>query len=178
MSPRPGPSPSTRRAWIEMGQDVRALADIIMSPSTRRAWIEMGRRSRAHPLHLVALHPEGVDRNRRATCHKSPRCRSPSTRRAWIEIQKSEDRAFSTLVALHPEGVDRNAVKVHCGCKAEVALHPEGVDRNFRSAPPNAWCRSSPSTRRAWIEMFVAIVTPQLRIVALHPEGVDRNITP
>ncbi len=37
-------------------------------------------------LVLVALHPEGVDRNNNKGCHGNNVIRSPSTRRAWIEI--------------------------------------------------------------------------------------------
>ena len=33
------------------------------SPSTRRAWIEIRRLIRLDPRRVVALHPEGVDRN-------------------------------------------------------------------------------------------------------------------
>ena len=60
--------------------------------------------------------------------------------------------------------------------KHPVALHPEGVDRNsffvlikFRKF----W--SSPSTRRAWIEIILMELMLSLLAVALHPEGVDRN---
>ena len=57
------PSPSTRRAWIEMSR--RACGIIVWwSPSTRRAWIEIICSSFARIKSLVALHPEGVDRNR------------------------------------------------------------------------------------------------------------------
>ena len=59
----------------------------------------------------VALHPEGVDRNK--------------------------DFAFCTIrgiaVALHPEGVDRNRKARNARQHAQVALHPEGVDRNLRT---------------------------------------------
>ena len=102
---------------------------------------------------LVALHPEGVDRNQSAPNSASRRPWSPSTRRAWIEIsQKSVDRALST-VALHPEGVDRNkALDLACQ-RSLVALHPEGVDRNLSLYRyPDTWY-VSPSTRRAWIEI-------------------------
>ena len=34
-------SPSTRRAWIEMGSPVQSNMDAERSPSTRRAWIEI-----------------------------------------------------------------------------------------------------------------------------------------
>ena len=57
---------------------------------------------------VVALHPEGVDRN-----HRLPKV------------------ARVVLVALHPEGVDRNLNIAHgLEYDLDVALHPEGVDRN------------------------------------------------
>ena len=58
---------------------------------------------------------------------------------------------------------------------ASVALLAEGVDRNdvclelFDGGP------ESPSSRRAWIEIFYCVLLPQLRQVALLAEGVDRN---
>ena len=57
---------------------------------------------------IVALHPEGVDRN-----------------------FEGGDEPEGEEVALHPEGVDRNNLSVGgiCGLRV-VALHPEGVDRN------------------------------------------------
>ena len=57
----------------------------------------------------VALHPEGVDRNKSCVSRKATSRRSPSTRRAWIEISRYRGRESSRAVALHPEGVDRNA---------------------------------------------------------------------
>ena len=78
------------------------------SPSTRRAWIEIGTATYLSPRRRVALHPEGVDRNKL--------------------IIDAFERVCE--VALHPEGVDRNmdcAIRQPC---ALVALHPEGVDRN------------------------------------------------
>ena len=102
-------------------------------------------------------------------------------------------------VALLAEGVDRNT-----GCcrgeltKGRVALLAEGVDRNrflhakcyaARTSPSSrrAWIeirtshrlrftRQSPSSRRAWIEMWA--IPPPLPVlkVALLAEGVDRNI--
>ena len=80
---------------------------------------------------MVALHPEGVDRNKYVAVpelHKEspstrrawieiPFCaplqmegRSPSTRRAWIEIETNAATSASDAVALHPEGVDRNSI--------------------------------------------------------------------
>ena len=85
-------------------------------------------------LALVALHPEGVDRNILAG--------------VLIRYYR---------VALHPEGVDRNVdLRIRDRLRDPVALHPEGVDRNLRTA----WNRQSkswsPSTRRAWIEISKA----------------------
>ena len=36
---------------------------------------------------------------------------------------------------------------------------------------------TSPSTRRAWIEIQIQSLKISVSAVALHPEGVDRNIT-
>ena len=57
---------------------------------------------------VVALHPEGVDRNLRFLSQFSG----------------------GHPVALHPEGVDRNAKESKGYPHLCVALHPEGVDRN------------------------------------------------
>ena len=59
---------------------------------------------------IVALHPEGVDRNRGANVELKHYRVSPSTRRAWIEIGISSKAQKTALVALHPEGVDRNVL--------------------------------------------------------------------
>ena len=104
--------------------------------------------------YLVALHPEGVDRNQQ--CLYLPLGwdgESPSTRRAWIEICPKTVYIILLRVALHPEGVDRNNNRCTCLMSWCVALHPEGVDRNRYS--------------------FRHFFRP--RRVALHPEGVDRN---
>ena len=81
-----GWSPSTRRAWIEIGWNRREALAAAESPSTRRAWIEILNRGSDTEAAAVALHPEGVDRNRLAQHYKIQRLASPSTRRAWIEI--------------------------------------------------------------------------------------------
>ena len=78
-------SPSTRRAWIEIG--LRLCAGVqLESPSTRRAWIEIAGFVRFQAPAPVALHPEGVDRNSAIMSRKTTGIVSPSTRRAWIEI--------------------------------------------------------------------------------------------
>ena len=56
-----------------------------MSPSTQRAWIEIQSGDDGKPDGIVALHPEGVDRN--------------PVRVFFLGV---------SVVALHPEGVDRN----------------------------------------------------------------------
>ena len=56
-------SPSTRRAWIEIDQSCDAKCAASQSPSTRRAWIEINYEEYINFLKVVALHPEGVDRN-------------------------------------------------------------------------------------------------------------------
>ena len=60
--PLSAPSPSTRRAWIEIPLFGLSFTDP-ESPSTRRAWIEIRWNLRAQRTSGVALHPEGVDRN-------------------------------------------------------------------------------------------------------------------
>ena len=81
---------------------------IALSPSTRRAWIEIAPDHNNREHRNVALHPEGVDRNRPALFFL----------------------CSSATVALHPEGVDRNIYELNYKKGASVALHPEGVDRN------------------------------------------------
>ncbi len=78
----------------------------------------------------VALHPEGVDRNR-------------PHQRCYVEL----------AVALHPEGVDRNAHA--CAGRPEVRVSPS--TRRAWIEISMIFCAqaraTSPSTRRAWIEM-------------------------
>ena len=57
-----------------------------MSPSSRRAWIEIGNYSTDIDAYFVALLAEGVDRNGDYTSADGQNFRSPSSRRAWIEI--------------------------------------------------------------------------------------------
>ena len=82
-----------------------------MSPSTRRAWIEITVLRILAAMLLVALHPEGVDRNN-----------------LWSAVS-----TVILSVALHPEGVDRNRLQAMFTQHTWVALHPEGVDRNIAS---------------------------------------------
>ena len=78
-------SPSSRRAWIEIGQAVQHR-QTAASPSSRRAWIEIFSGVPASGRVVVALLAEGVDRNYHSERRPSQHKPSPSSRRAWIEI--------------------------------------------------------------------------------------------
>ena len=78
-------------------------------------------------------------------------------------------------VALLAEGVDRNWMLEHRIQKREVALLAEGVDRNIRWLNACGVVSMSPSSRRAWIEIYILIEKRTYRLVALLAEGVDRN---
>ena len=45
------------------------------------------------------------------------------------------------------------------GLIAGVALHPEGVDRNYPTPPSINGDATSPSTRRAWIEIYWCVAS-------------------
>ena len=127
-----GQSPSTRRAWIEMLRvDERGLWGSV-SPSTRRAWIEIMFEHNSRDATLVALHPEGVDRN-----------------------QLSLKAAFRLYhVALHPEGVDRNRDKGHYAFSCDVSPSTRRAWIEIAHRKGLRHKGQSPSTRRAWIEML------------------------
>ena len=63
-------------------------------------------------------------------------------------------------------------------CNLTVALLTEGVDRNCWNDTARFSAAKSPSSRRAWIEIFWMGVKPSSRLVALLAEGVDRNSLP
>ena len=83
--PEEYPSPSSRRAWIEISRFLRKIKEDT-SPSSRRAWIEIERKG------IFVRHSYA----------------SPSSRRAWIEIPKKCWPSSPATVALLAEGVDRN----------------------------------------------------------------------
>ena len=92
-----------------------------MSPSTRRAWIEMLLKGIWDGVYqIVALHPEGVDRNAFVADLPRRKVGSPSIRRAWIEIWETYWQTEQGWVTLHPEGVDRNMKQI-------LWLRPSGV---------------------------------------------------
>ena len=56
-----------------------------------------------------------------------------------------------------------------------VALLAEGVDRNHQARVWSDRGLRSPSSRRAWIEIFGSLWLNDRSEVALLAEGVDRN---
>ena len=82
---------------------------------------------------------------------------SPSSRRAWIEIKCSQSRRDGTKVALLAEGVDRNDSSWSWRMLPCVALLAEGVDRNYLLFVFMITVMLSPSSRRAWIEISIAL---------------------
>ena len=57
-----------------------------------------------------------------------------------------------------------------------VALLAEGVDRNRMFTDTSFASKLSPSSRRAWIEIYKVWKEIETGVVALLAEGVDRNI--
>ena len=102
----------------------------------------------------VALPTEGVDRNNTML-----------------------DPSIAVSVALPTEGVDRNCTALPGGYCPDVALPTEGVDRNRSLKSVSAGLETSPSPRRAWIEIVRNFVLLRPAPVALPTEGVDRNTT-
>ena len=64
---------------------------------------------------------------------------------------------FPEQVALLAEGVDRNWNPAALAVCSKVALLAEGVDRNLDIDASLSFSCSSPSSRRAWIEMVCKI---------------------
>ena len=80
---------------------------------------------------------------------------SPSSRRAWIEIKYNGSMYKEFMVALLAEGVDRNRKTLQKLLRNfSVALLAEGVDRNSLQPCTVSPAVASPSSRRAWIEIF------------------------
>ena len=85
---------------------------------------------------IVALLAEGVDRNSSTISRRYP----------------------ARVVALLAEGVDRNTLIIsRIDAQKQVALLAEGVDRNLFLLTKFFPETLSPSSRRAWIEMCLAI---------------------
>ena len=89
-----------------------------------------------------------------------------------------ENRDFVSVfaVALLAEGVDRNEMLTTAFYGDDVALLAEGVDRNHEIVYKRRMGRTSPSSRRAWIEINENYSKCyEMNGVALLAEGVDRN---
>ena len=104
---------------------------MIWSPSAKRAWIEIPATEHTTGNARVALCEEGVDRNTNS-----------------IPLS-----GICTSVALCEEGVDRNGYSTPSEVMAKVALCEEGVDRNIGMPFSSVRGNSSPSAKRAWIEI-------------------------
>ena len=101
----------------------------------------------------VALLTEGVDRNFLELQGDADVAGSPSSRRAWIEMDDVARQEALRKVALLTEGVDRNICSPKVPNILRVALLTEGVDRNTNAQQRAAAAITSPSSRRAWIEI-------------------------
>ena len=136
---------NSRTIKAQRGKHVALLAEgVDRNPDV----VSMGESS------VVALLAEGVDRNLRGCLNPAVQARrSPSSRRAWIEISQRPRHFRNGIVALLAEGVDRNASSLKLHIMGVVALLAEGVDRNSRQWSLPHQSGSSPSSRRAWIEI-------------------------
>ena len=125
-------SPSSRRAWVEIYIYHAKSYSPAVSPSSRRAWVEIC-------LSQASVILAGW---------------SPSSRRAWVEINMTALFQPLAAVALLAEGVGRNVALGHYRHHQRVALLAEGVGRNHRSRPVFLSLSMSPSSRRAWVEIW------------------------
>ena len=118
----------------------------------------------------VALRKESVDRNALSLLIYHLKYGSLSARRAWIEIMIDEIQLEFNSVALRKESVDRNYAKPTPPQKTTVALRKESVDRNIVSVICLNCSSMSLSARRAWIEIWSAVLT-ELLILCRSPQG-------
>ena len=72
--------------------------------------------------------------------------------------------------------MDRNSELREQANPETVALLAEGVDRNLAWDAHAAHGDTSPSSRRAWIEIVHQMTESPIQEVALLAEGVDRNV--
>ena len=123
-------SPSTRRAWIEIGVRIAERCDFA-SPSTRRAWIEI-------ELGLKRGNSLG----------------SPSTRRAWIEIVNPV--CLSRIRKSRPPHGGRGLKSTRQRDSLRLLMSPSPRRAWIEICLRRKGCRQgseSPSPRRAWIEI-------------------------
>ena len=124
----------------------------MVSPSSRRAWIEIQEGAYVQTQTTVALLAEGVDRN----CiigQVQPPALVALLAEGVDRNLKSLDRNQRDQVALLAEGVDRNPQESVRNEEEVVALLAEGVDRNRLGSYVLPVRCTSPSSRRAWIEI-------------------------
>ena len=96
---------------------------------------------------------------------------SLSARRAWIEIVEEVQTDEEQTVALRKESVDRNYPPIKTLKIGEnVALRKESVDRNYPPIKTLKIGEKSLSARRAWIEIWSAVLT-ELLILCRSPQG-------
>ena len=72
--------------------------------------------------------------------------------------------------------MDRNSELREQANPETVALLADGVDRNLAWDAHAAHGDTSPSSRRAWIEIVHQMIESPIQEVALLAEGVDRNV--
>ena len=146
-------SPSSRRAWIEIGSQAGRLPDWCVALLAEGVDRNLTFGHGITPFRMVALLAEGVDRNLLLGIISGRLEMSPSSRRAWIEIAALSPSGRPQRVALLAEGVDRNTMKEVSTISKRVALLAEGVDRNLCFLLRRLACIPSPSSQRAWIEI-------------------------
>ena len=186
------PSPSARRAWIEITWHGAAqachhvaLRKEGVDRNNPRGAISHHRRpvalrkegvDRNHvwQVHLqqrfVALRKEGVDRNRSTTALQESANWSPSARRAWIEITNEPHYIEKLPVALRKEGVDRNDFPVFAPPTSigSPSARRAWIEMSWTSTPIPS--QRSPSARRAWIEIMALRRT----VAATGPPSTQR----
>ena len=105
------------------------------SPSSRRAWIEIGTALQELQRRRVALLAEGVDRN--ISRASNPPSAVVALLAEGVDRNNNIRKILAMLdkVALLAEGVDRNNNKAIPDLMKMVALLAEGVDRNSMVFP-------------------------------------------
>ena len=88
-----------------------------------------------------------------------------------------ENRDFVSVfaVALLAEGVDRNQLHYICTMEDETSPSSRRAWIEISSTGFTISASRSPSSRRAWIEIRVLQLRREGKLVALLAEGVDRN---
>ena len=142
------PSPSSRRAWIEISSTTKILQSRLTSPSSRRAWIEI----------------------RAFTFLRSVSITSPSSRRAWIEIIMYP--ATEPLKQRRPPRGGRGLKYSLFEIFVFIGGRPPRGGRGLKSRPDMGAGngKQSPSSRRAWIEIRI-FACPHSSVLSRPPRG-------